>query len=278
MPNPHTAPAGVPTDRSSQSANEHHQHGKRLARASSACGTCSIAQCCAPHLLLPELETRPTHTRILTRGSVLLEQGADYQTLFVVRSGSFKASMTSGDGREQITGFHLPGDVLGLDGLSSGLHGCRVQALETASVCHLPVLGWPGVLRDSPLFARAMRRMLSAEIVRMQSLMLLLGTAGATERVAAFLLSLSARHARRGLSARRFQLSMSRDEIASYLGLAMETVSRQFTRFQHDGVLHVERRAIEIRDMPALIQLAGGPAAHRDDQAEVLPGACADGN
>jgi CRP/FNR family transcriptional regulator len=190
--------------------------------------------------------------RILQRGETLFEIGSPFECIFAVRSGSLKAYRATAEGEEQIIAFHLPGELMGFDGFDAEAHRCTAVALETTSICALPMDRIEELCMEIRGLQRQVHRLLGREIAADQEMLLLLGRGSAEERLAAFLLSLSNRLSQRGFSATRFVLSMSRHDIGNYLGLALETVSRQFARFQANGVMSVRRREVEIDDIDAL--------------------------
>jgi CRP/FNR family transcriptional regulator len=195
-------------------------------------------------------------TRPLHRGDFLFRDGDRFRSLYVVKTGSVKTFAPSPEGGEQVLGFHLPGEVIGLDAIDKDIHACSAKVLETSAICELPFT------------QHQMYRLLSKEIGHDTDMLLLLGKKNAEERLAAFLLSLSKRLHKRGLSATDFYLSMSRHEIGNYLGLAVETVSRLFTRFQDDGLMHVDRKHIQLLDLSALESLVGGGPHRRQQQQQ----------
>ncbi len=230
-----------------------------------ACRQCSLQQLCLPQGLeaadierLDGLVRRPSP---LQRGENLFRQGDRFRSLYAIRSGSFKTHHLSGDGGERVLGFHLPGELLGLAGLGSGRYRASASALDTASVCELPFDRLQGLAEHLPSLNRQLYRILSGRISRDQEILLLLGDKRAQERLAAFLLNLSQRFEQRGLSARDFNLSMSRQDIANYLGLKLETVSRTFTHLQKKGLVSVDRRHIRILDSKRLNARAGSCAS-----------------
>lgn len=201
----------------------------------------------------PPFERLTVTNRRLRKRDVLFRAGDRFHFLYAVRSGTFKCTMTAADGREQVTGFRMGGDLLGLDGLAEGVHATGAFALEDSEVVMLPYAelrqlapGGGATLND------AVSRLLSREIVRDQKLMALRGSLNAVERVAAFLLNMSGHMKERGYSPREFHLRMSRAEIGSYLGINLETVSRIFSDLQRRGVLDVDKRHVRIADMQAL--------------------------
>jgi len=211
------------------------------------------------------LEDIVKHTRPLHRGDLLFRSGDRFRSLYVVKTGSLKSFAPSPDGGEQVLGFHLPGEVIGLDAIDRRTHSCYAKVLETSSICEIPFQRLEELTAIIPGLQHQLYRLLSKEIGH-DTDMLLLGRKSAEERLAAFLLNMSKRLQRRGLSPTDFHLSMSRHEIGSYLGLAVETVSRIFTRFQDDRLLGVERKHIELFDLDALEALVEGMGTMRQQQ------------
>jgi CRP/FNR family transcriptional regulator, anaerobic regulatory protein len=193
----------------------------------------------------------------LKKGASLFRNGAPFTSLFAVRLGSLKTTIFSDDGREQVAGYHMPGDLVGLDGITDDRHGCGAIALEDTELCVMPFNRIEELARDVPALQHNLHKLLSREIERDYSVMLLLGSMRAEERLAVFLLNLSQRYQARGYSSTEFVLRMTRDEIGSYLGLKLETVSRLFSRFQDEGLITVAGRAVKIIDLAMLKQLVG---------------------
>ena len=181
--------------------------------------------------------------------------------MFAVRAGALKTFTLSDAGEEQITGFHLPSELVGLSGVDSQLYPVSAQALETTSVCEIPFERLDELSVQLPQLRRQLMRVMSREIRDDQQMMLLLSKKTADERIATFLVNLSARFRARGFSANQFRLSMSRNELGNYLGLAVETVSRVFTRFQQNGLINAEGKEVQILDPIELCALAGGSMA-----------------
>lgn len=191
------------------------------------------------------------------RGKLLFRQGEAFKGLFVVRSGSLKTSTNATDGIEQVVRFHMPGEVLGLDGLCGDTYHASATALEMASFCRISNEDIDYLLGRNAAVARELLGLAGRELVAEQGRLALIGQRAADARLAAFLLGLSREYARRGYSSSEFNLSMSRQDIANYLALAVETVSRLFTQFCQAGLLDVERRRVRIIDMDALRGLLG---------------------
>ena len=205
--------------------------------------------------------------RRIKRGDYLYHYGAEFHALYVVRAGSFKTVLLTEDGREQVTGFHMAGEVLGLDGMGAETYAGDAIALEDGEVIEIPFADIDALLCRDPRLQRELFRMLSHEIQRERALMLLLGSMRAEERLAAFLLNLSQRLAARGYSATRFILRMTREEIGSLLGLKLETVSRILSRFQCEGLISVRNREIDIRCMASLRGVIGRADARHEAAA-----------
>ncbi len=223
----------------------------------SNCSTCNLAELCLPVGLTDEemqrLDELNMQKRSYARGDYLYRGGDKFRAVFAINRGAFKTRVLHEDGREQVTGFQMAGEIIGLDAISTDMHDGEALALEDSVVCELPFHRLEALSRDIPSLQRHFHRIMSREIVRDQGIMLLLGSMRSEERVAAFLLTLSQRYAARGLSPTQFQLSMSRQDIGSYLGLKLETVSRAFSNFQEKGIIAVRTRSIEILDL-ALLQ------------------------
>ena len=191
------------------------------------------------------------------KGETLYRPGDVFTALFAIRQGSCKTTVLAEDGREQVAGYHMLGDVIGMDGIGGGQHGCQAVALEDSDFCVLPFDELETLGRSVAPLQHNLHQFLSREISRNHSVMLQLGSMRAEERLAAFLLNLSHRYRDRGYSSTEFVLRMTREEIGSYLGLKLETVSRLFSRFQREGLIQVQGRAIKLLDVSALKQLLG---------------------
>ncbi|MDO4904777.1 MAG: helix-turn-helix domain-containing protein [Lautropia sp.] len=208
--------------------------------------------------------------RRIRRGAYLYKAGDPFEALYPIRAGFFKSRVLSPDGREQIIGFPMPGDVLGFDAISRDCFHSDAVALEDADVCVVPFSELESIGRAFAPLQQRLHRIFSREIVRDQGLMMLLGTMRAEERVGAFLLELSRRFLRRGFSPNQFILRMTREEIGNYLGLKLETVSRTLSRLQEQGVILVEQRKLQIISHDRLRALAGvpEPKIHGDEVAD----------
>jgi CRP/FNR family transcriptional regulator len=221
------------------------------------CGTCAFAPVCLPEgydkSSLAELHCLIEHVGPYEAGRKLFQAGEPFEAVFAVRSGVIKTSMIDDEGNEQVLGFYLPGELVGFDGLYQSRYPCTAVALDVTTVCRFSFPAMATLATRMPGIQQQLFRLMSRDIGRAS---LLAGDFSADERVAAFLLDLGSRFAARGYSATRFNLTMSRADIASHLRLAAETVSRVLRRFQDEGVIHVERRAIELRADDRLRQMA----------------------
>ena len=232
-----------------------------LGELKTRCSSCSMREFCLPTGLDPDalqeldrvVKTWPRYAK----GSTIYRAGDPFSALYAIRVGSCKTSVLAEDGREQVAGYHMLGDIVGLDGIADERHKCEAVALEDTEVCVLPFARLEELARQFPSLQQTLHRFLSREIGRDQNVMLLLGSMRADERLAAFLLNLSDRYRHHGYSASEFVLRMTREEIGSFLGLKLETVSRLLSRFQAEGLLQVQGRDVKLLDLPALKQLAG---------------------
>jgi CRP/FNR family transcriptional regulator len=224
-----------------------------------ACSGCNLRELCLPVGLtqsnLDRLDTLVGTRRTVSRGDTLFRTGDSFQSLFAVRTGFFKTCVASEDGRDQVTGFQMAGELLGLDGISTDRHSCDAVALEDSQVCVIPFGQLEELSREFNELQHQFHKIMSREIVREHGVMLLLGSMRAEERLAAFLLNLTQRLQARGFSASALVLRMTREEIGSFLGLKLETVSRTFSKFQDDGLLEVKQRQIQILDQAGLQRL-----------------------
>jgi CRP/FNR family transcriptional regulator, anaerobic regulatory protein len=222
------------------------------------CSTCHLKDLCLPCGLtgndVERLDGLRFARRRLKEGEALYHEGEKFQFIYAVRSGTFKSALTLRDGREQVTGFQMAGELLGLDGLASGHHASSATALEDAEICAIPYAHLSELAVGSTDLQHVISRLMSREIVREHSLMMLLGSMNAEERLAAFLLNISQRMKARGYSASEFHLRMSRAEIGSYLGMKLETVSRTFSAFQQQRLLQVDKKHVRIVDLDGLQQ------------------------
>ena len=192
-------------------------------------------------------------TRVkVKQGSNLFCHGDPFTSLYAIRTGFFKTCVSTEDGREQVTGFQMAGEIVGLDGIVNDQHTCNAVALEDADVCVMPFANVEDLSREFPVLQRHVHKLMSREIVRENSILMLLGNMRAEERLAAFLLNLVQRLHARGFSQSEFILRMSREEIGSYLGMKLETVSRTFSKFSEEGIIEVKQRYVRILNPDAL--------------------------
>ena len=224
-----------------------------------ACTTCSMRELCMPFGLdageLVEIDTLVGARRPVKKGQSIYQAGDRFEALFAVRVGSMKTVVLAEDGREQVTGYHMAGDIVGLEGMACDHHTATATALEDSEACVLAADTLETLADRVPALQHNLRRFLAREITREQSIMLVLGSMRAEERLAAFLIDLAARYRRRGYSSTHFVLRMTREEIGSYLGLKLETVSRLFSRFQQEGIVRIDGRDVTLLDPSALQQL-----------------------
>ena len=238
-----------------------------MSASSINCQDCGFSQLCLPFSLntseLDQLDDIIQRKRPSHKGDHLFEAGKPLQALYAVRTGSFKTYTLTEQGEEQITGFHLPGDVIGFDAIGEQQHPSFAQALETAMVCEIPYSQMDQLMGELPKLRQQMMRLMSQDISGDQQMLLLLNRKNAEEKLAAFLTNLAQRFANRGFSKKEFRLSMTRGEIGNYLGLTVETISRLLGRFHKDDLIHVDGKLICISDPDALSKLAGGSAIAR---------------
>ncbi|KWN95080.1 fumarate/nitrate reduction transcriptional regulator Fnr [Burkholderia ubonensis] len=225
-------------------------------RSASRCSSCALRNVCMPQSLTPaefaRVDAMICTTRHVKRGEALYRSGDAFHSIYAVRTGSFKTVVMHRDGGEQVTGFQIVGESLGLDGLHAGHHNGDAIALEDSTVCIIPFGQLEQLCHEVRTMQHHVYQMMSGEIVRESGLMLLLGTMTAEQRVAAFLLNLSTRFKARGYSSAEFVLRMTRDEIGGYLGMKLETVSRMLSKFQRKGMLAAQGKQIRIVDADGL--------------------------
>ncbi len=230
------------------------------------CSNCNLREICLPVGLtkeeLEQIDGRLVAVRHkVARGDKLFQAGDRFAAIYAVWTGFFKTCVASKDGREQVTGFQMGGELIGLDGIDSRCHEVDAVALEDSQVCVIPYTDFEALAQEVNSLQQQFHRIMSHEIVRNHGVMLLLGSMHADERVAAFLLNLTHRLRTRGFSSSAIVLRMSREEIGSYLGLKLETVSRTFSKFQANGLLFVRHRQIQITDPVGLQHVIDGADA-----------------
>ena len=234
----------------------------RRDRPKLACTSCNLRELCLPVGMsndqVARLEGMVSSRRPIARGEELYLAGDRFESLFAIRAGFFKTRVCTEDGRDQVTGFQMTGELLGLDGISTERHTCDAVALEDSQVCVIPFQQLEALSREFSDLQRQVHKIMGREIVRDHGVMLLLGSMRAEERLAAFLLNLTQRLQVRGFSPSSLVLRMTREEIGSYLGLKIETVSRAFSKFQDQGLLEVKLRQICVLDPAGLQHLVNG--------------------
>lgn len=225
-----------------------------------ACSNCNLRELCMPmglnHEEMLKLDELVFSRKRIARGQALYRAGDGFSALYAVRTGVFKTAVSSEEGRDHVTGFQMAGEIMGLDGLATDHYACDAIALEDAEVCIMPFGKIEDLSREIKALQTHLHRIMSREIVRDQNIMLLLGTMRAEERLAAFLVNLGQRLQARGFSSTDMVLRMTREEIGSYLGLKLETVSRTFSKFVEDGLITVKQKIIHIKEPERLAQLA----------------------
>ncbi len=231
----------------------------------SACSQCNLLELCLP-FGMTETEINRLDELVGTRRKIRRQQhlyraGDPFEAIYAIRIGWFKTNVVLEDGREQVTGFQMTGEMIGLDGISTEAHSCNAIALEDSEVCVIAYNRLEELSREIEGLQHQFHKVMSREIVRDHGVMMLLGSMRAEERLAAFLLNLSQRFAARGFSAAEFHLRMTRDEIGSYLGLKLETVSRAFSKFQDEGLISVQQKYVRITDFDTLRKLIQHPVA-----------------
>lgn len=226
------------------------------------CGRCAYRTLCLPPGLgerdLGRLESVVGCRRRVARGDVLFRAGQPFFNLYALRFGHCMTCRSDRRGERYITGFQMAGDLMGMDAIGNGEHASTAIALEDSEVCEISYARLQALMAELPQIMAHFHRVMSQEILRDQSEIRFLGVLRADERMASLLLNLSARYAMRGFSPRRFLLRMSRDDMARYLGLTLETVSRLLARFRDQGLIRLERRELEILDMRRLEAMADG--------------------
>lgn len=230
-----------------------------------ACKDCALHRLCLPTGVagadLAQLDAIIVRHRPIEKGQQWFRAGDEVQSIYAIRSGSVKTHYAIENGAEQVVGFHLPGELFGLDAVFTTHHGCSATALETTTICEIPFERLDHLTTQIPELHRQLMRVMSRELRRDRSLILLLSKKTAEQRVAWLLQRIACGLEQRRYSGREFFLSMSRNDIGNYLGLTVETVSRVFTRFRHRRLLRADGKHITLLDLDQLNRLAGIPAA-----------------
>lgn len=221
-----------------------------------ACSNCNLRELCMPVGLssdqMDRIDELVATRRRIKRGTALFRNGEAFSSLYAIRTGFFKTTIATEDGRDQVTGFQMAGEIIGLDGIVNDRHSCDAIALEDAEVCVMPYSTLEELSREVTALQHHVHKVMSREIVREHGVMLLLGSMRAEERLAAFLLNLVQRLHTRGFSQSELILRMTREEIGSYLGLKLETVSRTFSKFAEEAIIEVKQRHVRILDTDKL--------------------------
>ena len=237
-----------------------------------SCASCSLRELCIPQCMSEDelilIDAIIERKKPVHKNDYLFRAGDNNRSIYAVLSGSVKTLVDNPNGEEQIVGFHLPGELLGMDGFSGDAHTCSSVALETSSVCEFPLEKLDEVCHEVPSIQYAMRRIMGKEVAKDHAMLLLLGRMSAEEKLASFLVSLSNRMAQRHWKPTEFNLTMPRQDIANYLGLAVETVSRLFAHLQDQNIIEVDRRRVNISDMQRLKAIIGDSEAAKSAAAE----------
>jgi CRP/FNR family transcriptional regulator len=227
------------------------------------CSTCVLGQFCIPvglsHEEVIKVDALVKERISLKKGDALYRHGNPMSSVYSVRFGTLKTEYTLADGRAQIIGFHLPGEILGLDAIGDGIHQSDAIALEDSEACIIRFTEFESLASQIPTLQNQFHRILSRELTQDQRHLLSLGSLRAEERLAGFLLNLSERLTARGYTNHEFDLRMSREEMGSYLGIQIETVSRMLSRFAEAGLIQVKQRHVKLIDIAGLYELAGLP-------------------
>ncbi|GAB1407245.1 fumarate/nitrate reduction transcriptional regulator Fnr [Thermomonas brevis] len=247
-----------------------------LDRLRNSCAECSLQSLCLPAGVdagdLGRLEAVMRPRKPLSKGESLFRAGDPLRAVYVASAGAFKTVVVNEAGEEHVLGFHLPGELFGLDAVGSGRHRCEAVALEAANVCDLPFANLADVAAQLPSLQRQLLRVMGQSADRDHDHVEVLSRRQASDRVAVFLHSLSGRYARIGLDPEEFRLPMTRDEIARYLGLVLETVSRGFGKLQDEGLIEVRGRRVRILSPEGLQAIAHGLEADaRSARAAAIP-------
>lgn len=236
-----------------------------MQRSAINCQDCGFSQLCLPFSLndteLNRLDDIIQRKKPLHKADMLFEAGQNQRSLYAIRTGSFKTFTLTEQGEQQITGFHLPGDIVGFDALSNQLHPSYAEALETAMVCEIPLPNLEPLLDQLPRLRQQMMRLMSKDIQADQQMMLLLNRKTAEQKLATFLSQLAQRYASRGFSGSEFRLTMTRSDIGNYLGLTVETISRLLSKLDKEQLIQVNGKLITITDRTSLSKL-GALTAH----------------
>lgn len=234
----------------------------KISAIKSSCANCSLHQLCLPMGLneddIGRLDKIIGRRRRIPRDTHLYRTEEPFKSLYAIRYGHFKTCQINPSGEQQITGFQMACELLGMDAISADVHHCDAIALEDSEVCEIPFSSLEQLFGELPTLLRHFHRIMSQEITREQNVMLLLGNMRAEQRFAAFLVNISARYAARGYSSTNFQLRMTREDIGNYLGLTIESISRLLSRFKKNHWIEVNKRDVVILNLTMLKELAAG--------------------
>lgn len=232
-----------------------------------ACQKCRVRDRCLPGdadpIGMQEIAAIVDHRRQVKRGAILYRMDDTFKFLYALRVGQFKVTQIDPCGAVQVLAFQLPGDLLGMDAIETRRHQSEAVAIEDSELCAIPFAALESAMSRSSNLLKRFHRLMSMEIMRDQSTMLILANMRAEQRMATFLLNLSLRHENSGLSAARFQLRMSREEIGNFLGLTRESVSRMMTGMERQGILELDNHGLEILDFIGLKSLATASGPNR---------------
>jgi CRP/FNR family transcriptional regulator len=233
-----------------------------FSRIEATCSKCNLQELCLPRGLNPKdmekLELVVKGSRPVEKGKHIFRADDVFEAFYAVRSGSVKVYIIDEAGEEQIIGFYFPGEIIGFDGIEHHKHSCFAISLETTSFCSIHYDKIIEISSQLPNFQDQLLRLVSRELSTENKLLLTINKRNAEERMATFLVSLSSRFHKLGYSAKEYNLPMSRQDIGNYLGLTIETVSRLFTKFQRNGLVKINRKAISLEDLPALHAICNG--------------------
>ena len=233
-----------------------------FSRLKATCSNCNLHELCLPRGLnlndLEKLDHVVKGSRPIHKGDYIFRSSDDFVSFYAVRSGSVKSYILNESGEEQIIGFYFPGEILGFDAVDQHQHTCSAVAMETTTFCSLPYEKIHEICVEVPDLQNQMFRLMSRELSNENKLLLTINKRSAEERIATFLVSLSSRFHKLGYSAKEYNLPMSRQEIGNYLGLTIETVSRLFTKFQRNGLVKINKKAIKLENLPALHSMCEG--------------------
>ena len=224
------------------------------------CSSCNLRKICMPQGItvdeFNQVDVTFSAKREVKAGRLLFRNGEKFTSLFAIRTGAFKSYVALEDGNEQVTGFQMSGELLGLDGIASNHHTCNAMALEDSEVCLMPFRQLEELAHNIPVLQRHFHKIMSSDIFNQKQISIVLAGMRAEARLAAFFLNLVDRLHARGLSQSDILLRMTRQEIGSYLGIKPETVSRVFSKFSKSGLMEVSHRSIRILRMDMLCDLA----------------------